>query len=129
MFDTLIGVIIGGLIASITPIVMLVIDHRRWKRESKLEHLRSERRRLAAVFSKNLKGFAKAVLDNSYSSDMIMDFILNMPKDVSTKFREFMTDPNKTDAKCKKAYMNVALSMKASLSDIDHKIENIIFQK
>lgn len=129
MSDILIGVIIGGLIASITPVVTLIVDHRHWIRESKLEHLRSERKRLEDIYSKNLKRFSKAIGENSYSSDMIMDFILTMPKDISATFKEFMSDPNKTDAKSKKAYINTVLLMKKSLSDIDKKIENIVFQK
>jgi hypothetical protein len=60
---------------------------------------------------------------------MIMDFILTMPKEVSTKFKEFLAEPNKTDAKCKKAYINVVASMKKALSDIDNKIESILFQE
>ena len=129
MSEILIGVIIGGLIASITPVLTLIVDHRHWIRESKLEHLRSERKRLENKYSKNLKMFSKAIGENSYSSDMIMEFILTMPKDISTTFKEFMSDPNKTEAKSKKAYINTVLLMKKSLTDIDKKIEDIIFQK
>jgi hypothetical protein len=129
MFDTLVGVIIGGLIASMTPIVMLILDHRRWQRQATLEQLRFERKRLEKIFRENLKRFAKAIAENSYPSDMIMDFILTMPKEVSTKFKEFLADPNKTDARCKKAYINLVSSMKKILSDIDSRIENVIFQK
>jgi hypothetical protein len=129
MSDTLIGVVIGGVIASITPLVMLILDHRRWQRESKLEHLRSERMRLEKVFRENLKRFSKAIAENNFASDMIMDFILTMPKDISIKFKEFLADPNKTDSKSKKAYMSIALSMKKMLSEIDSKVENLIFEK
>ena len=129
MSDILIGVIIGGMIASITPLVMLILDHRRWQRESELEHLRSERKRLERIFRENLKRFSKAIVKNSYASDMIMDFLLTMPKEISIKFKEFLADPNKTDSRCKKAYMSIGLSMKKTLSEIDSKIENIIFQK
>jgi hypothetical protein len=129
MSDILIGVIIGGLIASITPVLTLIVDHRHWVRDSKLEHLRSERKRLENKYSKNLKMFSKAMGENSYSSDMIMEFILTMPKDISATFKEFMSDPNKTEAKSKKAYINTVLLMKKSLTEIDKKIEDIIFQK
>jgi len=129
MFDTLLGVIIGGLIASMTPIVTLILDHRRWQRQSKLEQLRFEHRRLEKIFRENLQRFSKAITENSYPSDMIMDFILTMPKEVSTKFKEFLASPNKTDAECKKAYINVVSLMKKILSDIDGKIEDIIYQK
>ena len=129
MLDTLLGVIIGGMIASVTPIVMLILDRRRWHRQSTLEQLRFERRRLEKIFRENLKRFSKAITENSYPSDMIMDFILTMPEEISSKFKEFLADPNKTDAKVKKAYINAVLSMKKILSDIDSKIENIISQK
>ena len=129
MSDILIGVIIGGMIASITPLVMLILDHRRWQRESELEHLRSERKKLERIFRENLKRFSKAIVKNSYASDMIMDFLLTMPKEIAIKFKEFLADPNKTDSRCKKAYMSIGLSMKKTLSEIDSKIENIIFQK
>ena len=115
MSDTLLGVIIGGLIASITPIVMIILDHRRWQRQSKIEQLRFDQRRLERIFRGNLKRFSKAITENSYPSDMIMDFILTMPQEVSTKFKEFLADPNKTDEKCKKAYINVVSSMKKNL--------------
>jgi hypothetical protein len=129
MFDILIGVIIGGLIASITPLVMLILDHRRWHRESKLEHLKSERKRLERIFRENLKRLSKAIAINSYPSDMMMDFLLTMPKEISIIFKEFLADPNKTDSRCKKAYMSIVLSMKKTLAEIDSMIENIIFQK
>ena len=129
MPDILLGVIIGGLIASITPIIMIILDHKRWKRQARLEQRRLERIRLEKVFRENLKRLSKAISENSYPSDMIMDFILTMPEGVSTKFKEFLANPNKTDATCKKAFINVVTSMKKSLSDIDQEIESIISQK
>ena len=129
MPEILLGVIIGGLIASITPIVLIILDHRRWQRQASLEQLRLERKRLEKMFRENLKRFSKAISENSYPSDMIMDFILIMPGEISTKFKEFLANPQKTDATFKKTYLNVVSLMRKSLSDIDHEIERIISQK
>ena len=129
MSETLLGVIIGGLIASVAPITMLILDYRRWQRQAMLEQLRLERKRLEKIFRLNLKKLSQAFAENSFPSDMIMDFILTMPKEVSTKFREFLADPDKTDAKYKKAYITLVSSMKKVLSDIDSRIEGIIFKK
>jgi hypothetical protein len=129
MSETLLGVIIGGLIASVTPITMLILDYRRWQRQAKLEQLRLERSRLEKMFRVNLKKLSQAIAENSFPSDMIMDFILTMPKEVSIKFKEFLADPDKTDAKYKKAYISLVSSMKKALSDIDRRIEDIIFKK
>ena len=129
MSDALLGVIIGGLIASVTPIIMIISEYKRWQRQATLEQLRFERNRLEKIFRMNLKRFARAIAENSFPSDMIMDFILTMPQEVSTKFKEFLADPNKTDIKYKKAYIALASSMKKALSDIDSRIEGIIFKK
>ncbi len=129
MSETLLGVIIGGLIASVTPITMLILDYRRWQRQAMLEQLRLERNRLEKMFRVNLKKLSQAIAENSFPSDMIMDFILTMPKEVSTKFKEFLADPDKTDAKYKKTYISLVSSMKKVLSDIDSRIEDIIFKK
>ena len=129
MTDILFGVLIGGFIASITPIAMIIINHKRWQQQLTLEQLRFERQRLERTFRRNLKRLSKAIHENSYPSDMIMDFILTMPKDVSSKFKRFLANPNKTNATCKKIRIEVVLSMKKTLSDIDSRIENIIAQK
>ena len=126
MSETLIGVIIGGLIASIAPVFTLFIDHRRWRRESKLTYLISERKNLETLYGKNLKRFSKSIAENSFSSDMISDFLLSMPKDVSATFKAFMADPNKTEKKCRQFYMNLAVAMRKSLSEIDSKIESLV---
>ena len=129
MLDILLGVFIGALIASATPIVMLILDRKRWYLQSKLEQLRFERNRQEKIFRKSLKRFSKAIVENSYPSDMIMDFILTMPDEISLIFKEFLADPNKTDEKSKQIYLNVVTTMKTILSDIDKQIENIIFQE
>ena len=43
MSEALIGVIIGGAIASISPIVQLYFGHLHWKRDAKLAYLKEER--------------------------------------------------------------------------------------
>lgn len=126
MSDTLIGVVIGGIIASIAPVFTLVIDHRRWRRESKLTYLVSERKNLEELYRKNLKRFSKAISENSFSSAMISDFLLAMPKEVSSIFKTFMADPDKTDKKCRQSYVSLAGAMKKSLAEIDNKINAII---
>lgn len=128
MTDILYGVLIGGFIASITPIAMIIFDHKHWQRQLTLEQLRFERQRLEKIFRGNLMRLSKAIHKNSYPSDMIMDFILTMPKDVSSIFKGFLANPIKTNATSKKVYVDVVLSMKKTLSDIDSSIEKIIAQ-
>jgi len=128
MIETLIGVIVGGLIASLAPLVSLIMDQKRWKRESELEQLRIERERLEKTFRYNLTDLFRAMRENNFPSEMISEFTLTMPKEVSARFREFMADPDKNDAKCRKAYMDIVALMKKSLAGVDAKIDQMIRQ-
>lgn len=126
MSDTLIGVLIGGLIGSIAPFSTLVLGHYRWKRESKLEYLKSERLRLEGLFEKTLKQLGEGMKKNSYSSDMSSDIMILMPSEVIKQYLEFIADKDKTELKCKHAYFDLALAMKKILASIDADIRKLI---
>ena len=126
MNETLIGVFVGGLIASIAPITTLIIDHKRWKKETILEYLKSERNRLNENFEKTLEKLSKAMAENSYPSDMTSEIMIMMPKNVSDIFIEFIEDKDKTENKMKNTYLDLAVEMKISLKEIDEKIEKLI---
>jgi len=51
----MLGVIIGGLTASTTSMVMIILDDRPWQRQSTLEQLRFEQTRREKIFRENLK--------------------------------------------------------------------------
>jgi hypothetical protein len=126
MIDMLVGFVVGGLIASLAPMVTLIMDQKRWKRTSELEQLRIERERLERSFRYNLTDLFRAMRENSFSSEMISEFTLTMPKEVGVRFREFMTDPEKTDAKCRKAFMDIVGLMKKSLAEVDDRIDRLL---
>ncbi len=129
MSNTLLGVIIGGLIGSIIPLATLLLGHYRWKREAKLEYLKSERVRQEAMFEKNIKQLADCMANDSYSSDVISDFMILMPERVSEEFVNFMHDPDKTEAKCRRAYGQVKAAMTFALAAIDTDIMELVSDK
>ena len=126
MSDTLIGVIIGGLIGSIAPLSTLMLGHHRWKREAKLEYLKSERVRLESMFERTLEQFADGTKTNSYSSNMGSDIMVLMPSEVSERYFDFMKDKDKTELKCKHAYMDLAVEMKKVLLSLDTEIRKVV---
>ena len=99
MSDTIFGVIVGGVIASIAPLSMLYFNHRHWKQETKLNHLKSERTRLESLSEKTLAKLAKAMSENAYPSDMTADIITFMPEEVIKRFDKFMCDTDITEQK------------------------------
>lgn len=126
MSETLWGVLIGGLIASIAPISSLVFESKRWKTERRLEHLREERVRLEQLVTGVLSKLGDAMAKNSYPSTMTSDIFALMPKAVSDRFRIWMEEKDKDELKGKHALFDMALEMKKCLAEIDRKIAELL---
>ncbi len=124
--DTLIGVIIGGLIASVAPATTIIADHLRWKREAKLTHLKAERDKFERRFRDTLEQLSKAMARNSYPAEMTSDIMIMLPKEVSDRYLAFLEEKDKSTPKCRQAYLEVAAKMKEYLTDIDNYIEALV---
>ncbi len=126
MSEALFGVLVGGLIASVGPVISLVLEHRRWAREKTLEYLRSERQRLEALFRETLAELSDAMDRNSYPIQMLADMGVMMPKAVSQRFNSWMEKPDKTVQDRKEAFLEISIEMKSALAELDRKIEAAI---
>jgi ferredoxin-NADP reductase len=122
----LLGVIIGGLIASVAPITTIIADHLRWKRETKLIHLKSERDKLEQRFRETLEQLSKAMARNSYPAQMTSDIMIMLPKEVSDRYLTFLEEKDKSTPNSKQAYLEVAATMKECLATIDEQIEALV---
>jgi hypothetical protein len=128
MSETLNGVIWGGIIASIVPVTTLVLNHFRWKKEAKLEYLKSERRRLEQLFSETLENLADGMDKNSYPTKMLSDILILMPKNISDRFNLWMDEKDKDASKGRFALFDISLEMKKSLAMIDDQIRELIMK-
>lgn len=126
MSETLIGVLIGGVIASIAPITSLFFESRRWKIERQLEQLKEERRRLERLIEYVLPQLGRDMVQDSYSAHMTSDIVALMPKSVLDRFDEWMFEEDKDEVKSKQALFKIAVEMKKCLAEIDEKISNIL---
>jgi Na+-transporting NADH:ubiquinone oxidoreductase subunit NqrF len=126
MSDTLLGVLIGGLIGSAVPLSTLIFNHLHWKQEAKLTHLTNERSRLEQLFEKNLERLGEAMANNSYSSVMSAEIAMLMPKRISVLYNNFMDDSDHSEKNCKIVYLEIALAMNKSLAETDRKIAALV---
>lgn len=126
MSEMLLGVVIGGLIASIAPIVSLLTESRRWKMEKKLAHLHAERDRLNNLILEMLPKLAHAMAQNSYPSQMTSDIFILMPKTVGDLFEKWMEEEEKDEMKGKHAFLDICVESKKALSDIDKRIADLL---
>lgn len=128
MSEALVGVIIGGTIASLTPVINLYLSEKRWKREAKVSHLEQKRKRLEEAFKGTLDRLTRAMVENFYPSDMMSDFDFLFPREVSEAFESMIKDGDKSELNRKVHFYKISRSMKKSLADLDGQIYNEICQ-
>jgi hypothetical protein len=126
--DALYGVIIGGLIAWIAPLLTLRYTERRWRFESKLTYLKSEYARFEKMYEINLVKFESGLKTGSYSSDMDAEIYALMPDEISKVYSKWQESEQKDELSCKGAYWELALAMKADLAKRNAEIA-VLFDK
>lgn len=127
MSETLIGVIVGGLLASIVPVVSLIQQNRQWKKEKRLAYLQQERIKLSDVYVRSFKKFIEEMSTKKVSLDLLSEILFILPEDIRREF--LITDSaqknvsNERKAELLTLLINV---MNKSLEDIDQKIEALL---
>ena len=122
MSETLIGVLIGGIIASIAPVVQLCVEHRRWRREAYLEYCKSERQRFDELYERLLEEFGDGLKNDSYSSSMVASLETRTPKEVAHVFEDWMKVEDRSEFAQKVAFRNMATAMRRHLASLDEEI-------
>ena len=126
MNDTLIGVLVGGLIGWIAPLLTLRYSERRWKVEALVTLLQLERERFGGIYETALKTFAAGATEDSYSSNMTADFMVLMPRDIGDIYLGHMNDREKSEQKNKSTYLELAAAMKRDLKARDEAIKSLL---
>lgn len=122
MNDALIGVVVGGLIAWVAPLLTLRYTERRWRFEAKMNYLKSERDRFEKLYELNLERFEKGIVGNFYSSEMCAEVFALMPKEIGDLYESWMAEKEKDDFKRKVVYLEMASAMKRDLAKRDAEI-------
>jgi gas vesicle protein len=122
MSETLIGVVIGGLIAWVAPLMTLRFNERKWRFESKLNFLKTERDRLEQLYERNLERFGRGLSEDAYSSEMTAEMFAMMPKEISEIYQKWISDSDKTDIDRKTVYLDLATAMKHDIARRDREI-------
>lgn len=130
MSEALLGVLVGGFIASIAPIVNLFLENRRWQRQTKLEFLKSERSRLEDVYARTYAGLVKMFTaeKSSFEENIEMsgDLFVMLPKEVGEEFMNYAEKEERTKRDSQHLLFKVNMHMKDSLAKIDDDIKKLI---
>ena len=126
MSEALLGVLIGGFIASIVPIINLTLEHRRWKRQAKLEFLKQERTRLTQLYSELYEELSAALNDNNYPIDMATSIQIFLSDEINKEFWSLMKKNKKDRVDKQTTLFNISAEMKIHLKKIDDEIRELI---
>lgn len=125
MSETLFGVLLGGLIGWIAPLMTLKYGERRWRFEAKVSHLKSEREQFAELYEKTIKTLADRDDPKVFSSNMLADILVLMPDEVLAKFNEYAEPGEFDEFEVRKRYLEFVAAMKRDLRARDSLISKL----
>ncbi len=135
MSETLWAVIIGGIIAAIggavATIPTLVINERRWKKEKKLEYLKTERLRRKEQYKYLASKLPEAIDKNLSDDEIVAELFIDIPKKIRNKILSCVEKIPKNRQESKKVDTidlidQMTESMEESLDEIDKQINKLL---
>jgi len=124
--DALLGAIIGGGIGIAGSVITAMFQHRQWKRERLLEHLRRQRVELAEFFASMIKKTEDGMKDGQLSVDAMTDVYLLCPSKVRVAIVNMIREPDRSPQRLKDHSLEIQIAMKESLRDLDRRMDRIL---
>ena len=122
--DQVINILLGAVIASIVPVLTLIINQRKWKIDKKIELLRTKHDRLEVMYSDILSRVNDAIASESWPSDMTSKISVYGSDEVRKTYFDFIFDTEKDDLKKRAFYLALCLSCNKHLLEVQKSIES-----
>lgn len=123
MSEALLGVVLGGLIASVTPLCTLYFEIKRWKHDKRIEYLRAKRAKAEEDYSKAIDSLSKAMREDNYPPELVTNLLHFFPKSVTDAFGRLVDDGVKTEEAKELHQYYIQVEMQKDLAAMDQKIE------
>lgn len=122
----LVDIFFGAAIASIVPIVTLVLNNSRWKKERRIEHLRSKHAKLEKAYLTINAALPAALVENNVPSN-VTSLVMTHGSDEARKlFADFVSDEDKSPTRKKMLILKMSIAANKHLISIDEKIDEIL---
>lgn len=135
MSETLWAVIIGGVIGviggAVATIPTLIFTERRWKKDKKLEYLKTERSRRKEQYKYLASKLPEAIEKNLRDDEIVAELFIDMPKKIHHKICSCVEEIQKNEKEGKKVDMaglinQMTKSMEESLEEMDKEIKELM---
>jgi hypothetical protein len=121
--DQVLNILLGAVIASIVPIITLIVGHEKWKKEKRIEILRLKHDKLERMYSEILLKLSEALEDMTWNSDTTSKVSVYGSKLVRDTYFDFVKIEDKDELKKKQFYLNMCNACHKHLNEIHKKIE------
>lgn len=126
MSEALLGVVIGGLIASVSTFTNVIVSHRRWKFDKRLEYLKEKRNHLQQRVNLILKQLSEGMEKNDYDIAMLAEIEILLPKNIYESTSKFFEDEDQSLENMQKHLLYISREAKISIAEIDDEINKLI---
>lgn len=125
MPETLIGVVVGGLLSGLGTWLALLVQMRRWRTQPQLSYLKEKRDRLHNDCQRIIEMLPKARAENSYPISMLSEMDFLFPESASKAFADMMQDKDKDEKSRKGHHYLIARAMRNEVRLINEEIERV----
>lgn len=122
MNETLIGVIVGGLIGIVGQFLIFYFDNKKWKKERIIEVLKMRRDRLEEKYNKCIEELRKSLETNLYGDSALDTIVKTFPQRVCDAYEEVLKNTKSTPEIRKQKVAMFILETKHHLNQIDQEI-------
>lgn len=124
--EALIGVLIGAVIGYVAAITTLVVEHRRWMKDKKLEYLRAERRHKEEQYLHILSNLNTFVDEDCHDKTTVSRTCLVLSDEIAEQIDSNLEKLFNKEIDRHEVFGQIAFYMRKSLDEIDKEIKELI---
>ena len=125
MNEALLGVIIGGVIASILPIIIFFDSRSKWEKEKKMARLEQKKELYKNQFEKASQELLRLLEEKRTGADIFF-FDISLPEEVRKEYQKLLDERKSNPESIKSNYFRLDISMKKYIKTIDDEIDKLI---
>ena len=122
--EQVINILLGATIASIVPIITLILSQRRWISEKRIEVLRVKYDRLELIYTDILSRLHDPIKNGVWPSDITSKISVYGSDEVRKIYFDHIKDRGKDDSKKKWFYLKLSNACNEHLQKLQQKIED-----
>jgi hypothetical protein len=121
--EQILNILLGAVIASIVPVITLIINQKRWKAEKKIELLKLKHDRLELMYTDILSRLSGPIINGVWPSDITSKISIYGSKEVRETYFGHIQDKEKDDFKKKSFYLNISNACNKHIAEIQNQLE------